>query len=463
MFIVGAIVSGLSAVLEWHPEGAGATGEQWQFSLVERSLIAGRALWFYLFTLLCPTNLIFIYPRWTIDLTIWYHYLFPTAALVSMVVLGRLHKRIGGAPLAATLFFTGTLLPTLGFLNFYFMCFSFVADHFLYLASIGPIALVGSLLWRTNSFVEKHGPKFSFLYVPLRNFSMHFLFTSLILAGLSTLTWRQAHLYANAETLWSYTIRQNPTSGWAYNNLAAVFSDRKEFSRALPYFEKAVALNPNEPFLHSNLALTFFRTGDFTRALEHGFLSVSLGPRTALSALYADRLGQILWHKGDLVQAGHYFHDAEQQQFANADIYYHLGILTLLEVPLLDLGGPQEGVVRLEKSLQLDLRRAMAAPTLAWVLATFPDPAIRDSRRAVAMAEEVCVRKSFHDADAIDTLGAAYAAAGRFAEAIRITQVAVKMANAEGRREFADRIRARLKLYQVGKPFYDTIKEKITF
>lgn len=463
MITIGVIPTSLTAVLEWHPDVVGATGTDWRFSLVERILIAGRALWFYLFTLVWPTNLIFVYPRWTIDVTMWWQYLFPGSIFVCLVVLAWLHKRIGRAPLATALFFAGTLIPTLGFLNFYFMAFSFVADHFQYLASVGPITLAGSVMWQGASSMRDHDLSCRFPFSTLRHVPVRLLCSGLVLLSMGTLTWKQAHLYTDAETIWLDTLQRNPTCGLAYNNFATEFSRRQEYSRALPYFEKAVTLSPNEPFAHSNLSITYFYVGDFTRALEHGFQAVTLGPLTPQSALYADRLGKILWHKGDLVQAGHYFRDAEQRNFANSDIYYHLGILTLLEVPSLELGGPQDGVARLEKSLQLDSERAVAAPTLAWVLATFPDPDIRDGKRAVALAEQVFTSTNDQDVDVIDTLGAAYAAAERFAEAIRVAEVAVKIAVAQGRPEFAERIQARLELYRAGKPYYDTAKEKLSF
>jgi len=460
MFVMSVLVSSLSAAIEWDPEVVGAAGGEWNFTVIERGLIAGRALWFYLRTLLWPTNLVFIYPRWTIGATVWWQYLFPGSAFISMVALAYLHKRIGRPPLVVALFFAGTLLPMLGIFNFYFMYFSFVADHFQYLASIGPIVLVGSVFWQRASFTEKSDLSLHLPFCPFFILSARTFFSCLILLSLGTLTWRQAHIYTNAETLWSETLQRNPTAWVAYNNLATEFSKKKEFSRALPYFEKAVTLAPNEPFAHSNLSLTLFQTGDFKRALEHGFQAIKLGPHTAL---YANRLGLILWHKGDLVQAGYYFRDAEQRQFANSDIYYHLGILTLLEVPSVEVGDPQEGVARLEKALQRDSGWTVVAHTLAWVLATFPDPAIRDGKRAVTLAEQVCARGNYQDVEAIDTLGAAYAAAGRFAEAVRVAQIAVKVASEQGRSEFAKKVQARLELYRAGKPYFDIVKEKLTF
>ena len=117
----------------------GAQGPEWAFSFPERCLIAGRAVWFYAGKLFWPANLTFIYPRWQINTGAWWQWIFPVAALAVVAVLWRLRRRIGRGPLVAVLFFGGTLLPALGFTNVYPMRYSFVADHFQYLASVGLI------------------------------------------------------------------------------------------------------------------------------------------------------------------------------------------------------------------------------------------------------------------------------------------------------------------------------------
>src|SRR5207244_1244931 len=122
----------------------GAQGNEWDFSLIDRCLIAGRALWFYVGKLLWPYPLMFNYPRWHIDAAQPWQYLFPAAACLAFLVLGLARRRLGKGPLAAGLIFAGTLVPALGFVNVYPMIFSFVADHFQYLASAAPIALAAA-------------------------------------------------------------------------------------------------------------------------------------------------------------------------------------------------------------------------------------------------------------------------------------------------------------------------------
>ncbi len=121
----------------------GAEGAAFELTIVERCLLAGRAIWFYLGKLFWPTELVFIYPRWQVSQAVWWQYLFPAAALLLLAGCWALRRRWRG-PLAGLLFFVGTLFPVLGFCNVYPFLFSFVADHFQYLASLGVITLVSA-------------------------------------------------------------------------------------------------------------------------------------------------------------------------------------------------------------------------------------------------------------------------------------------------------------------------------
>src|SRR5206468_3980795 len=107
-------------------------------SLLDRCLIAGRAFWSQLSKLLWPSNLMFVYPRWEINAAVWWQYLFPVAVLGLLTILWIL-RRWSRAPLAGVLVYIFLLLPSLGFLNIYFFIYSFVADHWQYLACLGII------------------------------------------------------------------------------------------------------------------------------------------------------------------------------------------------------------------------------------------------------------------------------------------------------------------------------------
>src|SRR5437667_5004478 len=107
-------------------------------SLVDRCLIAGRAFWFQLGKVLWPSNLMFVYSRWEINAAVAWQYLFPLAVLGLLGILWSL-RRWSRAPLAGVLVYIFLLLPSLGFLNIFFFIYSFVADHWQYLACLGII------------------------------------------------------------------------------------------------------------------------------------------------------------------------------------------------------------------------------------------------------------------------------------------------------------------------------------
>ena len=112
------------------------------YSPVERALIAARGLWTYAYQLLWPASLPVLYSRWDVhpgDLLGW----LAIAALVTLgTTLWLARDRIGRGPLSGALFFALTLSPVLGFVDFGFMRFAFVADRFQYLASIGALAVI---------------------------------------------------------------------------------------------------------------------------------------------------------------------------------------------------------------------------------------------------------------------------------------------------------------------------------
>jgi hypothetical protein len=132
-FAMGIGLGLLTAVTE--TTRLGATGAEFDYSLIERCLIAGRAAWFYAVKLLWPAELMTIYPRWQISGGDAWAYLYPVALLAALAGFALLRKRIGRGPMVAALLFVGTLLPALGFFNVASFRCSFVADHFLYHAS----------------------------------------------------------------------------------------------------------------------------------------------------------------------------------------------------------------------------------------------------------------------------------------------------------------------------------------
>jgi protein O-mannosyl-transferase len=233
----------------------GAQGAEFQFTLVERILIAGRAIWFYLGKLFMPVNLSFIYPRWQISQDQWWLYPYPLGVLLLLAGLWLARNR-SRAPLAALLLFCGTLFPALGFFNVYPFQFSFVADHFQYLAGIAVIALFSASLAQLVQRLNVHSKLAAAVLVILMG------------ASLGIPAWSQSRLYADAETLYRATINRNPSCWMAYNNLGILKADARG-QEAIADFEKALQLKPGNPEIHNNLGSTLRVMGRLEDAAYH--------------------------------------------------------------------------------------------------------------------------------------------------------------------------------------------------
>lgn len=457
MFAMGIVASSLSAFLEWHPEVVGASGNEWQLTIVERILIAGRALWFYLFTLLWPINLAVVYQRWSIDTWVWWQYLFPISVAFVLTLFLVYRRHIGRGPLVAGLFFAGTLFPTLGFLDFFLMRYTFVADHFLYLPCISIIAGVVGWLWTQQDKILLQLPSSSLITGSFRRNSSEFLLPSAILGVLMLLTWKHAAIYADGMTLWTHAVEKNPTSWLVYNNLGLEFSRQSDSRTARLYLEKAVELAPQEAMVHSNLSNILLETGTIDRSLQHALTAVALARD---SAAFASNLSLIYWQKGDLVQAVRYARVALQKKPTTFQVYYNIGILALQGVPTPEAFSFSEAVSYIETAVQLDPNSIMAVHLLAWIRATAPDSTLRDGRKALVLAEEICRRILCRDPNSLDTLAAAYAENGQFDVAVDAARTAADLARTNGKLTLESRIRERLALYQAQTPYYNATQEK---
>jgi tetratricopeptide (TPR) repeat protein len=143
LLVVGIGAGWLAVTLE-HARGGIVAGSPDDFSrpLLVRLLIASRCVWFYLGKILAPVGLSAMYSRWpSNDPHLW---VFFAAALAVPAALLALHRRMGWGPFAAVAWFGIMLIPHVGLFDITSLRYSDVADHFQYLPSIGPIALIVS-------------------------------------------------------------------------------------------------------------------------------------------------------------------------------------------------------------------------------------------------------------------------------------------------------------------------------
>ncbi len=308
-FVIGLGFSVLTVWLEKHH--VGAKGAEWDLSLIERCLIAGRVLWFYIGKLIWPVGLCFNYPRWEIDAGVWWQYLFPLGFAALVIVLWAGRKRLGRAPLVAMLFFAGSLFPALGFFDVYPMRYSFVADHFQYLANIGVLVLVAAAITNMGQRLAAGTWKPAGHALPV---------VVLILLALGS--WKQCWIYRGLEVLWLDTIAKNPASWMAYNNLGQLYLHQNRLEEAIPLFEKALFHNPKDPSAPNNLGVALGKLGRDDEAKQRYQQAIEADP---LDPQAYHNLGVAMAKEGKLEEAIGFYRKALEINPELAATHVNLG------------------------------------------------------------------------------------------------------------------------------------------
>jgi tetratricopeptide (TPR) repeat protein len=342
-FIVGLSAAAMTVLME--RTHVGAQGADWAFSPVEHVLIAGRIVWFYLWALVWPSNLTFIYPRWQIDAGLWWQYLFPLFGLGALAMAFMLRQRLGKGPLVAALLYVGTLVPALGLFNVYPMRYSFVADHFAYLANLVVIAAGTALAARMAEAFR------------LEPSTQHRL-AAAVLVLLGILTWQQAHIYHDAEALWSDTVAKNPEGWVGLVNLGGVLADQGRLDEAIAYMESAGQRWPGSPEVHNALGAMWDQQGRFDDALAAFEEALRLEPRYYEAHT---NIGIVLTTKGRYAEALEHLFTAVRLKPEYSEASYHLATALRL------MGRYTEAAKYYASALLLDPGRAEAHNGLCMV------------------------------------------------------------------------------------------------
>jgi tetratricopeptide (TPR) repeat protein len=476
---------------------AGAIGAEWSQTPLERLIIAGRAVWFYAGKLSWPHPLIFIYPRWLIDSKQVAAYLPLAAVFAGLAILLSISGTWRRPVLFAVLYFVTALFPVLGFFNVYFFRYSFVSDHFQYLASMAPLALAGAAISVTIDRL-----RWKSVLRPA--------FGGAILVVLGVLTWRQTSMYRDLVTLYTKTLAENPQCWMAHYNLGIVLRGRGETEQAISHYRAAIALRPDYAEAHYNLARLLADKGDSDDAIAHYEKALLVNPADAEAH---NNLGAALFESGRLTEAiGHYEraldirpnHPGASLNLANAllfkgdidgaIVHYLAGLASSPDQPdaqynvanaLLRKGRTDEAIVHYKKAIELmpqnadahanlgsallqksqiaaaiaEYRSALAiAPqnrpaqtNLAWLLSTASDPLLRNGREAVTLAEEVNRFSGNNQPVVLRILAAAYAEAGQFSEAVDTAERALQLQDSE---PLAGALRKEIALYRSGSPYH---------
>jgi spermidine synthase len=215
----------------------------------------------------------------------------------------------------------------------------------------------------------------------------------------------------NEAKVWYRRVMQlAPGYAAAFTNLANILADEERYTEAINLYRQAIEANPNDGNSYYNIADALSRSGDFQAAIPNYRRAVELNPRDCLARL---RLGTMLREQGRV----------------------------------------SEAVEVLREALQYDMTEVPLIVEVVGLLATHPDEAVRDGRKAVKLAEDAAKITNFESPVVLDVLAAAYAEAGRFDQAIIMGHRALALAAQDQTGQLAGDIGKKLQLYERAKPY----------
>jgi tetratricopeptide (TPR) repeat protein len=469
-FAVLGMGMGLLAVW-WERYHQGTSRDVFTFlGPIERILVASRAVWFYLSKIFWPSNLTFIYPKWNISPAHVLDYIWLLAGILACMAIYFVRRYVGRSVEVAAAFFVATLSPVLGFIMLFTFRYTFVADHYQYLACVGPIALA-------TAGIAGLSDKFPHPRLAIGSIALF------ILATLCTLTWRQSGMYADIETLWRTTLARNPECWMAHTNLGLVLLQEGKIDdaiiqyrlalqmqpdswdaeynlgtalvgkgladEALPHCQRAVAMRPTDPDAQVSLGNALLQKGRIDEAIPHYQEAIRLRPDHFL-ARYS--LGHALLEKGDLDDAIQLCRSALLLRGSDADCQ------TTLAIALEEKGDAAEAVDHYQKALEVSPQSISTLTNLAWLLATSQNASVRNGSKAVELAKQADRLTGGANTVVLRTLAAAYAEIGEFANAVRTARSAVELTRLHGETSLTSDLDEQIRLYQLGMPYRDSPK-----
>jgi tetratricopeptide (TPR) repeat protein len=405
-FVMGIAMGLLTMWWEKNHQGVGLIDLGLTFP--DKLLIASRAIWFYAGKIFWPLNLAFSYPRWKIDAAEPAQYVWLLVCFVAAGGLFIFRKPIGRAPVAAILFFAIALFPMLGFFTLYTFLYSWAADHYAYMGTIGLITLAvgigSSIIYRLGKMGRMVGP----------------VVAAAVLIALGILTWRQAGLYSNPELIWRDTLKKNPDSWLAHNNLGLVLITHNKLDEAIVHLSRSLELVKDTKELHPhdiaaahfNLALIYRGQNKFDEAIEQFEQTVKIDPN-----------------------------DFEAQRELAMTHYQWADVLS-------KEGNVLGQITQLHRALDVAPGYVDALQSLVGIFVNTTDPDTRSATKIIEYAKRAVATTNSKNPLLLNLLAMVYAADNQFAEAYAAAEKALALCNAAGAADLAAFIRKQMESYE---------------
>ena len=411
-----------------------------------------------------PVNFAVVYPRLGVPLPLWQ--VFGAAAILigitaAVVVAYKKYPYL----LVGWLWYLGMLLPVIGLIQ---VGKTAVADRFTYLPQIG----IGIMLTWGAADLLHSWPQCRRVYG---------IASAMILSVLIVLTWYAASFWHDDETLWTHTLACTSKNWLAHDQLGIVLTGRGQIDEAITHYQKALETKPDDVVAHNNLALVLASRGQIDAAVSHYEKVLEINPDFAESH---NNLGATLASRGQIDAAISHYEKALEIKPDCVAAHVNLGAALAgrgqidaaidhfqkaIEIKPNDVGARRDLEVVLSErkriltalAAQRELLRSRPKDTtllnnIAWMLATNPNASVRNGAEAVDLAQRAVELSDGKSPEILATLAAAYAEAGRFAEAVQTASKALDLAIQQKKQPLANSIEVRIRLYEAKTPFHES-------
>jgi len=360
------------------------------------------------------------------------------------------------------LWFVGTLVPMIGLVQ---VGAQGMADRYMYISMPGLLIIVA---WAVKDFVGNR-PGLKVITA---------ISATIAISVLLILTRTQVKHWRNSSTLFEQALKVTKKNFVAENSYGSALFSEGRFKEAELHYRNALAINPNFATARIGLSNALIKSGKFDEAvvcyeklIKQGQGSAEIYYALATILKVQKKYDEAIKFYKNVSATDHNYSEARKQilsifvetgrfkdaieQLENglpgepnkAENYETLGSLYY------QTGNYEQAIQSWSKAVNLKPDNTNALNSLAWLLATTGEVSAENTNKAVKLAERACEMTGYKNAGMLDTLAAAYAAAGKFEDAVNTANQAIKIAETGGQQTVADDIRKRTKLYQAGQRY----------
>jgi len=374
------------------------------------------------------------------------------------IYIGRRRKYIA----TGWLWYGGTLVPMIGLLQ---AGAQSMANRYMYIPILGLLIIAA---WAVKDFVASR-PRWKTVPAVL---------ATAILLSMVILTRMQVRHWQNSMTLFEYTLKVSENNALAENSYGCALLEAGRVDEAVLHLSKAVRISPIFSDARNNLGKVFLKHGKLNEAIacfnelikrkqDSAEVYYHLAMALSMQKKYDDaikclakvlmlnpeypgahrKIGAVLLATGKIDEAIPHLNEALPTSTDQAQVYAELG------AAYNQLGKYKPAIQNWTKAAELEPNSTGVLNNLAWLLATVNDASVRDADKAVKFALRACELTEHKNPVILDTLAAAYAAAGRFNDAIATAEQAINIVKASGRNDIINEIQNRVELYKAGRAY----------